>query len=996
MSTETTCPQCHVPLPPDAPVGLCPRCLIRSAAGLGDPPPGAADVDFPDIGDAADVARRLPQFEIIELLGKGGMGVVYKARQLQLDRLVALKILPPVDALTPDFVERFRREARALAKLNHPNIVHVYECGEQGGLYYFVMEFVDGTNLRTLLQAKRLTPAEALAIVPHVCDALEYAHEEGIIHRDIKPENLLIDKKGRVKIADFGLAKLLRREAMDVTLTVSGTSLGTLRYMAPEQMEKPETVDHRADIYSLGVVIYEMLTGEIPMGRFAPPSERAQVDVKLDEIVLHALERDVERRYQHASEIKTDVERVTSKPSPQATTGRVSEAPPSLQQRAALQSTADFRKGDAKGILRVVMAILVSLSVIGAAAGVVGFARVIVPSFRPDTIRGAVETLGRDVFQFIGMLILSLMGLFLLPKAMRQGRDRLARVVAFDLVIMGAMLTLACEKHWFGPAVPYWVGGLVSIAAFVCWIVLRGKDVRAAFASPEKSADFEPAGETGVPTSSSEVTPSQPTRHLLSACLVLLTLFCFFFGFSFQAKHSGTAAGVAKIITVGALDPLFTSESGPLGFQTGFNFFSWSFFAVVVSGIAFGALWRIGREDQGKVPRDPAWWRDWWKQVGIWGGLVLVACIVRTVMHPDQVLAPPGQRTVDAQFAGKQTTEGNVTYLEGHTSAVKAVSVSPDGRTLVSVGTDGRVIIRDFPSGKLRRIAMNSSHPKSAPIEKFRCAAILADNAHVLVGGDQGSNGLLRIDLFKNQIEQLAVPNEFGATINDLKPCDYGAKLAYLTTRGTELNVYDMGAKSIIAQPKIFPGKYYSNVHPLTVSPDGAFVAVTSSNMEPRPDGSAVSAEPCKLTVFDMQGVERFSWQFADYADFAYAQVAFIDTRTLVVCLPSGQLQRFKLDDAWKWQTVAETVRIKPGSYIASAVSRDGKIIWLAEGNSITGIDSTTGKGVAFIELKIGEKKENYSGFAIEQIAVTNEPLTIAVALWDGRVALAKCWPLED
>src|SRR5688500_2236124 len=141
MSTDKACPQCHAKLPPDAPAGLCPRCLIRSAAGLSEPPP---DVDFPDISDAADVARRLAQFEIIERLGQGGMGVVYKARQPQLDRIVALKILPPLAALSPDFVERFRREARTLAKLNHPHIVSVHEFGEQGGLYYFVMEYVDG------------------------------------------------------------------------------------------------------------------------------------------------------------------------------------------------------------------------------------------------------------------------------------------------------------------------------------------------------------------------------------------------------------------------------------------------------------------------------------------------------------------------------------------------------------------------------------------------------------------------------------------------------------------------------------------------------------------------------------------------------------------------------------------------------------------------------------------------------------------------------------
>jgi serine/threonine protein kinase len=274
--------------------------------------------DIIDIGDPLEVAKKLPQFEILEMLGRGGMGVVYKARQRNLDRIVALKILPPLDALSPDFVARFTREARALAKLNHPNIVNVHDFGETGGLYYIIMEYVDGMNLRQLLQTRRLTPAEALAIVPKICDALEYAHEEGLVHRDIKPENLLIDKKGRVKIADFALAKLLRRKPLDMTLTLSGMALGTLRYMAPEQMDKPETVDHRADLYSLGVVIYEMLTGEVPVGRFELPSQKAQVDVRLDEIVLHALEKEPARRYQHASEIRTDVQSVTDQLNPAA------------------------------------------------------------------------------------------------------------------------------------------------------------------------------------------------------------------------------------------------------------------------------------------------------------------------------------------------------------------------------------------------------------------------------------------------------------------------------------------------------------------------------------------------------------------------------------------------------------------------------------------------------------------------------------------------------
>jgi predicted Ser/Thr protein kinase len=320
-----TCKQCGQPMASNAAEGLCARCLLSVA--VKEPAPTGGAPDFPDIGDAAEIARRFPQFEIIELLGRGGMGVVYKARQLNLDRIVALKILPPLEAMSPDFVERFRREARSLAKLSHPNIVAVHDFGESNGLYYFAMEFVDGVNLREMIRTGKMRPEEALAVVPKICDALQYAHEEGVVHRDIKPENILIDKRGRVKIADFGLAKLLRRDATDATLTQTGMALGTPRYMAPEQLDRPETVDHRADIYSLGVVFYEMLTGEVPMGRFAPPSEKVHVDVKLDEIVLHALERDVERRYQHASEVKTDVERVTK-----SATQPVARATPSAAQ----------------------------------------------------------------------------------------------------------------------------------------------------------------------------------------------------------------------------------------------------------------------------------------------------------------------------------------------------------------------------------------------------------------------------------------------------------------------------------------------------------------------------------------------------------------------------------------------------------------------------------------------------------------------------------------
>lgn len=247
------------------------------------------------------------------------MGAVYRARQKALDRTVALKLLPAGNRNGIDFATRFNREARALARLNHPNIVAVHEFGEAGGLHYFIMEFVDGANLRQLEKAGRLSAREALQIVPQICDALQYAHDEGVVHRDIKPENVMVDRKGRVKVTDFGLAKIMGVESS--RLTVEGQIMGTPHYMAPEQIERPLAVDHRADIYSLGVVLYEMLTGELPLGRFAPPSHKAGVDIRLDEVVHRALENDPERRYQRAGEVKTNVETIITGPAaaPQTT-----------------------------------------------------------------------------------------------------------------------------------------------------------------------------------------------------------------------------------------------------------------------------------------------------------------------------------------------------------------------------------------------------------------------------------------------------------------------------------------------------------------------------------------------------------------------------------------------------------------------------------------------------------------------------------------------------
>ncbi len=330
MADEKLCPQCGGQLPADAPQGLCPQCLMKAGLQTGAPAsswrkPGAG-VDAPSdvptsatppsefvLPEPADLANQFPQLDILELLGQGGMGAVYKARQRQLDRLVALKILSPQLVQDAAFAERFVREARSLARLNHPRIISVYDFGKtEAGLFYFIMEFVDGTDLRQVMQAGKLSPPEALAIVPQICEALQYAHDEGIVHRDIKPENILLDKKGQVKIADFGLAKLLGQPASVYTLTRAGQKMGTPHYMAPEQIEHPHQVDHRADIYSLGVVFYEMLTGELPLGRFPLPSQKVYVDVRLDEVVLKALEKEPQRRYQHASEVKTDVETISS------------------------------------------------------------------------------------------------------------------------------------------------------------------------------------------------------------------------------------------------------------------------------------------------------------------------------------------------------------------------------------------------------------------------------------------------------------------------------------------------------------------------------------------------------------------------------------------------------------------------------------------------------------------------------------------------------------
>ncbi len=295
--SPNTCPNCGGTLPETGELaGTCPQCLLSQSPKREAPELGAVQAMF-------------PQLDIVELLGRGGMGVVYRARQPHLERDVAVKLLAPEIAADPDFASRFLREARALARLNHPNIVGVHDSGERDGTYYLIMEFVEGVSLREVIQQRSMSSAEALAVVPQICAGLQFAHECGVVHRDIKPDNILIDGAGQVKIADFGLAKLVGTEPDN--LTRDNQVMGTPHYMAPEQVNQPLEVDHRADLYSLGVVFYEMLTHELPVGRFAMPSERASVDVRIDSVVAKALEQRPRDRYQMASELQTDVEQVS-------------------------------------------------------------------------------------------------------------------------------------------------------------------------------------------------------------------------------------------------------------------------------------------------------------------------------------------------------------------------------------------------------------------------------------------------------------------------------------------------------------------------------------------------------------------------------------------------------------------------------------------------------------------------------------------------------------
>ena len=245
---------------------------------------------------------RLGGYEIGEALGSGAMGTVYRARQLSLDRTVAVKVMSADLVSQDEFILRFRREAAALAALSHTNVVSIIDRGHADDNWYFVMEYVDGPTLRRILAQGKLQMDRLLDLAIQIGRGLDYAHGKGVVHRDLKPENVLLADAGPEglvpKICDFGLADLLYSDRSYVNLTGSRISMGTVNYMAPEQRQDAGRVDQRADVFSFGVLLYEMFCGQLPLGRFPEPSQKNRaVDRRLDAVILRSLEIDQRRRY---------------------------------------------------------------------------------------------------------------------------------------------------------------------------------------------------------------------------------------------------------------------------------------------------------------------------------------------------------------------------------------------------------------------------------------------------------------------------------------------------------------------------------------------------------------------------------------------------------------------------------------------------------------------------------------------------------------------------
>jgi len=300
----------HFPDISQAQIGKCPRCGTRFL--LDDAAPDR------DRGHTYSLTpgTTFSGLRIERPLGARGMAEVYLATQLSLERLVAVKILPEWLSEKPQGLARFHREAKVLAELKNPNIVSVIDRGEtDDGRHYIVMDYIDGENLRRRMTRKKLSCAETVQLISALCDALEHAHERGVVHRDLKPGNILFDTSGRPHVADFGLARLAGEHGVVPSVTMSNAVVGTRGYMSPEQLASSKYIDRRTDIFALGVILYELLTGELPVGAWSPPSAaRQDIGPVFDDVVARALKPDPEQRYESAKAMAQAIRQTDTEP----------------------------------------------------------------------------------------------------------------------------------------------------------------------------------------------------------------------------------------------------------------------------------------------------------------------------------------------------------------------------------------------------------------------------------------------------------------------------------------------------------------------------------------------------------------------------------------------------------------------------------------------------------------------------------------------------------